>query len=182
MHASEMVTCSLLHSSEISCDRGPKQAVVTRNMHAMCYPRMPGLGMLQRAEVIATISPTLTAYARQSNGYLQSVAFLGYLLRQGAKTSSGHTQYARYVLPAHAWLDHAWLQSAEVLARDSLTIKTCAREMVTCSLATIAPSNSAALSGLDIAKRAAVSMLILEVANMRRIDAHCRPVSIQRSR
>ena len=119
MHASEIVTCSLLHSSDISSDRGPKQTLVTRNMH---------------------------------------------------------------VLPAHAWLDHAWLQRAEVLARDSLTSKTYAREMITCSLATIAPSNSAALSGLDIAKRAAVSMLILEVANMRRIDAHCRPVSIQRSR
>jgi len=105
-----------LLSSDISCYRKHKQAVVTRNMRAMYCPRMPGASML-------------------------GCRGLG------------------------------WLQESV-----SLTDTTYASEILTCSLARTAASNSAGFSGLAIDRASLVLMLILEVDNVLRLDAHSRPV------
>ena len=133
----------------------------------------PSPSPLIRNEVTETALPESMLH---ESGRQTSLAVLRYLLPQGAQTSSGLAQYASYVLPVHAWREHAWLQRAGVIARVSLTVTAYASKILTCSVARTAASNSAGFSGLAIERKSVVPILISEVDNVLRLDAHSRPV------
>ena len=107
----------------------------------------PSPSPLIRNEVTETALPESMLH---ESGRQTSLAVLRYLLPQGAQTSSCLAQYASYILPVHAWREHAWLQRAGVIARVSLTVTAYASKILTCSLARTAASNSPGFSGSAI--------------------------------